>query len=145
MRLRGLLALIATFVLLVGAAPLRPDYAEGQVWEYKTRPGEEESLIKIQKIEGFPEADSPEKVYHISIVGLHYRNSAVPGKAMHLPVSRKTLDASLTRLSTKSPEFPDYREGYQIWRENSGGVFDISLAELAGMLDNMVSGERSKP
>lgn len=142
MRLRDLFALLAICTMLIGAAPARPDYAEGQVWEYDTRPGDEGSLIKIQKVEGFPNPDSPDKVYHISIIGLHYRNAAAPGIAMHLPVSRKTLDASVTRLSAKRPDFPDYTEGYQIWRENNGGVFDISLAELADLLDNMVSGER---
>lgn len=142
MRLRDLFALLAAFTLLIGAAPTHPDYAVGQVWEYDTRPGDKGSLIKIQKIEGFPNADSPGKVYHISIIGLHYRKSSAPGIAMHLPVSRKTLDASVAKLSRKRPDFPDYTEGYQIWHDDKGGVFDISLAEIVDLLDDMVSGKR---
>jgi hypothetical protein len=35
----------------MAATPTVDRYAEGQVWEYQTRPGDQGSLLKIQKIE----------------------------------------------------------------------------------------------
>jgi hypothetical protein len=117
------------------AAPAaRHAYAEGQVWEYRTRPGEEESRLKIQKIETPPEAAPPEPVYHISIIGLHLAPHIV-GFLPHAPVSRRTLDASVTRLSGKPYEFPPVEPGIDEWRRAKGGVFTISVAEIVELLD----------
>ena len=39
--------MLAAAATLMMQAPL-PQYEAGQVWEYRTRPGEEGSLLKIQ-------------------------------------------------------------------------------------------------
>lgn len=127
---RRFFSLLAIFALLIGAAPVHRDYAEGQVWQYKTRSSDAGSLIKIQKIEPFPDATSATLVYHISVIGLNFGGTKLDGKIEHLPVSRETLDQSVTRLSDSQAEFPDYRGGLAIWREAEGGIFTIPLAQI---------------
>ena len=114
-------------------------YAEGQVWEYRTRPGEEGSLLKIQRIEQHPAFSAQGGIYHISIVGLRLSGATQIRALPHAPVSRQTLDASVTRLATRSPDFPDAEEGIAHWRAAQGGVFTITVAEIAEMLDQSLS------
>jgi len=137
---RIMLALAALFAL--GAeGPVTAQasrYAEGQVWEYRTRPGEEGSLLKIQKIEVLPNARNGELVYHLSIIGFRLHGSAPDQKLGHTPVSQETLDISVTRLSERRPDFPDAAEGIEMWREASGGVFTVSVADLLSDIEAML-------
>jgi hypothetical protein len=105
-------------------------YAEGQVWEYRTRPGEEGSLLKIRRIEPMPRAPDGRLVYHVSIAGVRLGPPAAGDVIPHVPVSRSTLDASVTRLSGRDADFGDVDEGIALWREAQGGVFTISVAEI---------------
>lgn len=132
------LALLTLFLASLFALPAqaqdRPAYAEGQVWEYKTRPQDQGSLLKIQRVETDP-AGGP--IYHISVIGL--RIEGMPGENIpHLPVSRETLDASVTRLSPLKPDFPSPDEGIQMWRDARGGVFTITIAEIVGIIQKAV-------
>lgn len=129
-------ALTAT---MLAAAPPPPDppvrtYAEGQVWEYRTRPGEEESRLKIQKIETPAQWATLGPIYHISVTGLHLAPHIV-GQLAHAPVSRQTLDSSVIRLSGEDKAFPPIEEGIAEWRRANGGVFTISVAQIVEFLD----------
>lgn len=81
-----------------------------------------------------------ERVYHISIVGLRigpeWRIEALP----HAPVSRETLDASVTRLAERHADFPSADEGIAMWRADQGGVFTITLAEIAAAVEGVLAG-----
>ena len=46
-----LMLLAAISLGVMGATAPSHDYAAGQVWEYHTRPGDEGSLLRIQKVE----------------------------------------------------------------------------------------------
>jgi hypothetical protein len=134
MRFIRLAALIASFGLLSGQAPA-PKYAQGQIWEYKTRPQDAGSLLKIQRIE--TQGNLP--VYHISVIGVHVGGSVTPAALQHLPVSDQTLDASVTRLSQATPDFPTtFEEGISTWREAKGGVFTIPVAEIVDIVDQTI-------
>lgn len=122
-----------------------PRYAEGQVWEYRTRPGEEGSLLRIQRIEPWPAGDAVGRVYHISVIGVRIGGGIAQVEMQHLPVSRMTLDASVTRLSASAAAFPSAEEGIASWREAQGGVFDVPLAEIVGMLDSLVRSQQAGP
>lgn len=116
------------------AAPREERYAEGQVWEYRTRPADAGSLIKIQNIEAWPGAPERGPIYHITIVGLRVNSgTAVTNLIQHAPVSRQSLDASVTRLSASWQEFPSADAGIKEWREAKGGVFTISVAQIVEM------------
>jgi len=98
---------------------------EGQVWEFRARGGEEHALVKIQKIELHP--DRGDEVFHISLIGLRCTYGT---ELPHIPVSRQTLENSITRLAQDFGQFPDYRVGLEEWRKAKGGVYSISLAEV---------------
>lgn len=134
-----LLAALAAFAAIAGqapsAAPPADRYAEGQVWEYRTRPGEEESLLLIQRIEAVPALAERGPVYHVSLVGVRFGGPDGPTTLPHLPVSRETLDSSVVRLSESRPAFPNAEEGIAVWREAQGGVFTIPLAEIVAIAE----------
>ena len=130
------LLILASFGWLAGAPAAAPAYAEGQVWEYRTRPQDEGSHAKIQLIE---KIGNGETVFHVSLVGVRLGEDAA-GQIQHLPVSRETLDASLTRLSDRAIHFPVIAQGHAQWREAKGGVFTIPLAEIATIAENALSG-----
>ena len=115
------------------AAAEKPRYVEGQVWEYRTRMGDEGSLLKIQSIESNAAFAAP--VYHISVVGFRFANPRVKPELPHVPVGQATLDASVTSLSTRSAVFPEFRAGIDEWRAAKGGVFTISVAEIVDLID----------
>jgi len=108
------------------------DYASGQVWAYRTRPGEEGSRLRIHSVETPPGSGEP--VFHLSLSGL--------GVSLgHLPVGRETLDASVTALADAGDaDFPDPSEGIETWRRDEGGVFTIPLADIVQALADAVAG-----
>lgn len=112
-------------------------YAEGQVWEYRTRPGDEGSLLKIQRIER--RRGQRELVYHISVIGFRLSNPEVVPVLPHSPVSRETLDASVTRLSDSAAEFPDASNGILVWKRNDGGVYTIPVARIIELIDRQTA------
>jgi hypothetical protein len=125
------LVLLAVVALGAAAQPATHDYAVGQVWKYHTQPGDADSLIRIGAIEESPVVGT---IYHIGVIGVHVPGMNVPTTIGHLPVSRHTLDMSVTELTKSEAAFPDMASGIEQWRQAHGGVFTISIAEIAGMI-----------
>lgn len=135
----SVLAALAALTTLTGFD--KPDrYAVGQVWEYNTRAGDEGSLLKVQRIEAFGPPDRGERVYHISVIRFRLRNGDMEPVLQHSPVSRETLDASVTRLGDQTVEFPDPDGGIADWKAQNGGVFTITVAEIIELIDRQTSG-----
>lgn len=85
--------LLALLLVLPADPPIAPEptrFAEGQVWEYRTRPGDEGSLLKIQRVEAGPDGSA---IYHISVIGVRLGGQAGV-QLQHLPVSAETLNGS---------------------------------------------------
>ena len=115
-------------------------YVEGQVWEYKTRPQDTGSLVKIQKIEEAPRGS----IYHVSLIGIHIA-SGRSTVLQHSPVSRQTLDESVTRQVKDPGTFPDASEGIAEWRAAHGGVFTIPLAQIADVIEQTAAAQPGAP
>ena len=128
-----------TLFLAAAVAPHPQAYQAGQVWEYRTRPADAGSLLKIQKIETDPETARYGPIYHISVVGVHLFGQSAASAIAHLPVSRSVLDESVTRLVTSNAEFPDVEEGIASWREANGGVFTIPVDEIVMTVDDIAA------
>lgn len=129
--------LAVVLAMLAGGAETATDpYTAGQVWEYRTRPQEPQSLLMIREVEDLA---SVGRVYHVSIIGIRPDATWGPNQIDHSPVSRETLDASVTRLSARRPNAPDYRPGIADWRAARGGVFTISVAEIVDLIDRQLS------
>ncbi|MGN6093971.1 MAG: hypothetical protein ACTHOL_16600 [Luteibacter jiangsuensis] len=122
----------------------KPDYAVGQSWTYRTRPGEEASRVAIRRIGIEPEDG---EVFHVSILGVKLRNHRLPGgiqPAMHhAAVSRASLDASLLHPDGQADTEENWRDGYDVWRQaydnGDAGIFDIPLADVLGYIEMVVA------
>lgn len=80
-------------------------------------------------------------MYHVSVIGVRFARSDIAGVLPHLPVSRRTLDASVIRLTTTKRALPTTAadEGIAEWRRARGGVFTISLAQIADVVEATVA------
>jgi hypothetical protein len=119
----------------MAATPTVDRYAEGQVWEYQTRPEDKGSLLKIQKIEASPGFTKTGPVYHVSIIGIHFAGLPINGTLQHAPFSRVSLDASVTKLSSSKAAFPDANGGIAEWRKAQGGIFTVTVAEAVSFAE----------
>jgi hypothetical protein len=105
-------------------------YSPGQVWSYKTRPGEGSSTITVLRVESLPVVGV---VVHIRIDGFQLKNCSggpAPTTIQHAPFSKTAIDKSVTRLLKSSSNLPDYQAGYEDWLRHCGGVYTISIAEM---------------
>lgn len=129
-------ALLAVFSIAFAKAA---NLQEGQVWAYKTRSSESASTITVLKIEQYKDLG---QVIHVRIDGIRMQNpikgisvTAIP----HLPFRRAALQRSVTRLIQKSSTVPDFKEGYDTWRqaydEGKAGAFDT---DVAATLDSLL-------
>ncbi len=146
-------------LLLVGCGETSPQtetsmaetkYHAGQVWDYRTREGEEASRIFIVR------ADPDEAlgtIYHIYVDGLDIQNphteAGVQDHLPHSPVSEKTLDDSVTTLALEqSEDLPDISEGYEVWKEafdkGEGGIFTIPVQQIIQFIEDIVTGKANQ-
>lgn len=120
------------------------DFAEGQIWSYKTRPGEERSTLLIDRVDADARYGS---IYHISITGVAVKNSRVPSGVTsdlpHFPVSKETLEKSCTTLVGNSAPNPDYRNGYDEWKrafdKGEAGIFTASVSEIVDIVEKAIN------
>ncbi|MDR6463349.1 hypothetical protein [Chryseobacterium sediminis] len=147
-----LYTLIVGILLLFSSCTKKDQYRAGQEWNYKTRPTEKSSIIKILKIEEYPETG---KVIHISISGLKIKNPASPtGFAeyfSHIPISEEALDKSVTTLKSETGIKPDSLEmdGYSYWKrefdKGDAGIFTIPVSEIISSMEkSIVAGDYTK-
>lgn len=121
------------------------EFAEGQVWSYKTRLGEDASTLLIQKVEAHPRIGS---VFHISILDIRIRNpqaeEGLSTEMAHAPVSRQTLGQSCTKLVATAEPDGRYLDGYAEWKgafdAGDAGVFTISVAEIVAGIETAING-----
>lgn len=137
LRVAGLATLVLVLAITAVALPGQTNvskYAAGQVWEYHNRPQDAGSLVKIQLIGDY----SGSKVYHVSIVGVHFATRGISGTLPHIPVSETTLDASVTQLSSATTDFPTtaLHDGITEWQKAKGGVFTIPLSQILDIIDD---------
>lgn len=122
-------------------------YKIGQVWNYRTRVGEESSRIFIVRADPDGRLGT---IYHLYIDGLKIKNphidSGLQSHIPHSPVSEKTLDESVTTLAIESsPNLPDVSEGYDTWKQafdkGEGGIFTISVSQIIQYIEDIVTGK----
>ena len=110
-------------------------FAPGQVWSYKTRPGEESSTITILRVEKTPKLGT---IVHVRIDGIHFSNCTggrSPSALQHAPISRAALEASVTAKVSSVSTMPDYAAGYEDWLSHCGGVYTITVDRVVAADD----------
>lgn len=103
-------------------------FRPGQVWEYKTRPGEEKSVVTILKVESWPKGI----IVHIRVDKVHIKNCSGGSELEtieHMPFSREAVENSVTKLAREDSRVPDFQAGYDDWRKACGGVYTIPIAD----------------
>jgi hypothetical protein len=119
-------------------------FQTGQIWKYKTRVGEENSTIEILKVEKY---DSVGIVIHIFVNGLKVKNPHKPtgfsDEIGHLPLSKDAVLQSVTTIVSENNKLPDYKEGYNNWKEafdsNKDGVFFITVQDAVKYVEEAMS------
>jgi hypothetical protein len=119
-------------------------FAQGQVWEYTSRPSDAGSTLLINKVESDPKLGL---IFHISVRAVKVKNKRAPSgittELPHFPVSTKTLEASVTKQLRAEPPNPEYLEGYAAWRhafENGrAGIFTIPVAEIVEVVEKSIN------
>jgi hypothetical protein len=107
-------------------------YQPGQVWSYKSRPGEESSTLTILRVEESPQG---KRIVHIHVDGIRLKNCTggpAPDTVAHMPFARESLDASVTQQIRKG-SVPPFKDGYSDWRkgwdEGKAGFYTITVAQ----------------
>ena len=103
-----------------------PKYQVGQVWRYRTRPGEEDSRLTILKIEA---EDSGKIIIHVRIDGLV--TSTMGGQPMpeipHLPTTPDDLDDTVIEVVDHIESVPDFSDGYSMWRSDRDDGYALPI------------------
>lgn len=116
-------------------------FRPGQVWSYRTRPGEDSSRVVILRVEEAPKVGV---IVHVAVEGLDIRSSKAPGgritRAQHLPFAKSAVERSVVSKLRDDAPIPPFEEGYRAWREafdrREGGVFTITIAEAVQLLES---------
>lgn len=129
-------------LLAFGVAPAAAqEFREGQIWRYDTRPGEENSRLFIARID---RGLGNQSIYHIYLDGLKLKNPLFPGGVQdhlpHAPVTRQTLQSSVTALEQEGAAMPDIAEGYATWllafEKGQAGIFNQPVKEILQIIED---------
>lgn len=146
------LVLLLWCVLLVSASifgraqdPMLKDtteskYKVGQMWSYKSRPGEEKSYFIVVRVEKHEKLGN---IIHIAVRGLKMKNPRSPDglseNVNHMPFSEDALKKSSVKVVKEKTDLPDFQNGYQMWREafdeGHAGIYTITLAEAVKVME----------
>lgn len=115
----------------------------GQVWKYKTRPNEPDSVFTIAKIDNEPKSGV---IIHITVSNLKIKNPQAPSGYTdlvgHMPIAEKAIADSVTELSNQKPDLSSYEDGYQEWRKafDSGkaGIWTLPVSECVAAMEQEI-------
>lgn len=119
-------------------------FQPGQVWQYKTRPGEEASRLTIAKVESHPKLGT---IVHIQIKDVAIKSPTAPGGVSklisHLPYAEQSLTDSVTTMEKDSVSPTDWEAGYEQWKSafgaGDGGVWTIPVAEAVSAMEQAIN------
>ncbi|PRH88878.1 hypothetical protein C5L14_06595 [Labrys okinawensis] len=139
---RALLAVLLGIAMTTMAQAA--NYAVGQIWSYRTRAGEENSRVIIDKIE---DARTLGKIYHVTIKGVKVKNPKIAGgisdTLQHLPLSQASLDGSVLKLIGTGKSDPSFQEGYREWKTafdgDKAGIWTVSIEKIVGAVEKAIN------
>jgi hypothetical protein len=119
-------------------------FESGQIWRYKTRPGEERSRLKVVKVESHEKLGT---IVHIQINDVAIKSSSAPegmSKVIsHLPYSEKSLSDSVTTLEKENVSSDGWEEGYDEWKsafdDGKAGIWTVSVSEAISFLEQALN------
>jgi hypothetical protein len=137
-----------TAVAQIGVAPKKDTslqdvtdakFKPGDVWEYTSREGEERSTLTILKVDNSPELGV---IVHIGVEKIklaNCRGGPSPESVPHMPFARKALDDSVTKKIASNRPLPNFREGYEEWKEayskKKAGIYIVGVSSAVGVAE----------
>jgi hypothetical protein len=120
-------------------------YEAGDLWRYRNRIGEEDSLVHIVRID---DDSAHGAIFHLYITGIEIRNGDLIGGVQsilpHMPVSRR-YESLTEKLGTNDQVPEEFDAAYASWREafdaGEAGVFDVTIAEIIQAVQNALADE----
>jgi hypothetical protein len=114
-------------------------FKPGDVWHYATREGEEQSTLTVLKVDNSPELGV---IVHIGVERIkltNCRGGQSPESVPHMPFARKTLDDSVTKKVASNRPLPNFREGYEEWKEaytqKKAGIYIVGVARAVSVAE----------
>ncbi len=119
-------------------------YRVGERWHYRTRPGEEQSLMTVVRVESSPRLGI---IVHVSVDGLSIENLDAPAGVIdtigHLPMAEEAVDNSVTARSATNLPVSGRDEGYEEWRlafdAGGAGIWTVTLADAIDQIAQVLS------
>jgi hypothetical protein len=116
-------------------------YEPGQVWSYKTRPGEESSRLTILEVETHAKAGT---LVHVRVSDVKIKKAdGILDVIEHLPCAEEALDQSDVELVAEDAELPDFSEGYKLWKEafdkGQAGAFAVPIAKSIEVMEQILT------
>jgi hypothetical protein len=110
-------------------------YHVGEKWNYRTRPGEEDSLLTVLKVESSPKLGV---IVHVSLDGLRIENPGAPGGVSetigHLAFAEAAIDKSVTTRAATGVPVPADDERYE-----RASFFTVTVAETVHLAELALS------
>src|SRR5688572_1656755 len=144
----NMLPAIVTLLVLFGCEQnLQPpegkemtSFEAGQVWTYRTRPGEESSRVIVCLVESHPEIG---EVVHVSVTRVNLKNPQAPGgssdRIAHMPFEQNALRHSVLAIESSGSALPPFEDGYEEWREAKGGAWTMPLSEAISAMEGILN------
>lgn len=112
-----------------------PKFAPGQVWAYRSNPGEEGATITILRVQTLGKVGT---LVHVRLGGVHFNNcqgQTLADNLPHAPFARAALEESVTKQIGRVAVLPDFEEGYRDWLQHCGGVYTLPVARMVALVE----------
>jgi hypothetical protein len=124
-------------------------FAPGQVWTYRTRPGEGASRAVICRVD---EATSAGAVVHVQVLGVALRNPAADGGvstvAGHVPLTEAALRASVLERAPGRAACAGFEAAHAAWATavaaGRAGAFKVPVAEALDAVQRAVDASAAR-
>jgi hypothetical protein len=114
-------------------------YRVGDLWEYRTRSGEEHSRFTVVKVENSSKLGV---IVHIGVDNLIWKTCKgedLAERVPHMPFTRKAVDTSAIRRVATGHSLPAFQEGYEEWRQaflrGHAGIYTISVGDAISVAE----------
>ena len=119
-------------------------FQSGQVWQYKTRAGEESSRLIIAKVESNPKLGT---IVHIQVKDVAIKSGKAPGGVSklisHLPFAEQAISDSVTAMDKDTVNPTGWEDGYKQWKTafdaGKGGIWSITVSDAISSVEQIVS------
>jgi hypothetical protein len=148
-----LLFTLTIFLVLIGSAACSPVspvtihevsspmFSPGQIWTYRTRPGESASHLVILRVDAVSGKDGEVTVVHVRIEGLSLQ-AGKNGSSTLIPFisfSEYALKKSVLQMQEMNQNIPDFQSGYNQWKASylagKGSFFVITVAQAINQVE----------